>query len=215
MVVVLPHPQQLLYGGITLIFLIFLFLISLFIYLRLKGKKQLLIIGIIGLLLLGTFSYEMLIYADYQYQLHYNILEYTVQITPYSNGTYVLYLPTSEQKELQNHIKIQSGLGTISFIETEHGTSLRIEYVSNITVYGKIETTDTIDPHLLTMKQQLENDTSEKYWIFYDALNSSNINGNFALTYYHESLSWWETQTINGILLEGWIPYPSTHEIVS
>jgi hypothetical protein len=215
MAVMLPHPQQMFFIGLILIIFLALFITSVILYLKTRKKNRLVISLITGIILLGTIGYDAMVYTDYQYQLTYDILDYTLDLQGSSNGTHIVYVPVSQNEALQNQIRITSGNGTISLFDSMHGTSLKITFSGGLQIHGRIDTTEEIDPHNLTQRCQNDTDDNQQYWIFSHSSTEVKHQCSFKLTYYHESLDCWETHLIENYLQEGWNSYPCNHSILS
>ena len=215
MAVMLPHPQQLFFIGILIIIFLALFIISIMFYLRKRTQKRLIIALITGIILLGTIGYGAMVYTDFQYQLTYDILEYRLDVQASSNESHIVYFPVTQNKALQKQIRITSGNGTISLFDSMHGESLKITFTGDLQLYGRIKTTDGINPYNLTQKCQNITEDNQPYWIFYDSSNGVENLCSFKLTYYHESLDWWETQLLEDNLQIGWNTYQCNQTILS
>lgn len=213
MAVQLLHPQYMIWIGIIILIFSIIFTLFLIRYLQKRQKRSLIVAIISCSIIIGAICSEIYLYQDYQYQLHYDILEYSLELESKSGKYEEVYAPISENSDLQNSVKIKSGSGTVSVINSEHSMALKINFSGKIEIYGKIDTTSGIGKHDLTMVNQTEKNI--EYWIFYKPSNSSYYNCSFELKLYHESLDWWETHHYTGYLNEGWSTYWASHMALS
>lgn len=207
----LLHPQFICLIGLILLSLI---IFTIFIIVKYKNTKSkgLIFTGIVSILMIfGAIGFEVYLYQDYQYQLNYDILEYSLILDSNSEKNHIAYFPISENANLQNSIEIKEGTGQISIIESNHGKALMINFSDNILINGKIDTTNGISNYDLTMVNKTEEYHSVEYWVYYEPFNKTDYNCSFELKLDHESLDWGEFYYCEGFLKEGWNIYWAEH----
>ena len=133
-------------GSIVLVLLMFL--------LKARGRwmkdgsekaKRVAIALLVTIILIIASTVVLSIYID-QNRVRY---DYTATVASDQSG--VVYVPAPVILELQDQLRVRSGDGSISFVDTEHGRALRIEFSGNVTVHGRIVRSDHVDDWGLTM----------------------------------------------------------------
>lgn len=74
----------------------------------------------------------------------------------------VVLIPVCGNEDLQDRIRVTSGDGEISIVETEHGRALRLEFRGDVTVEGRISLDHPVDDWEPTM---FNNDSRRSAWI--------------------------------------------------
>ena len=112
-------------------------------------------------------------------------------------------------------MKILSGQGTISVIDTLYGVALKINFSNKIEIHSKIDTTNRIGKYGLTMENKTESyGLKIEHWIYYSYSQSSNNSCIFDLKLEYDSLSTYVTYDFHGYLERGWNTYWGRYEVL-
>jgi len=109
-----------------------------------KAKRRMMTL-LVTIIVISATTASIYIYID-QNSARY---DYTASVTTDQSG--VVHIPVTYDEELQDQLRVTSGLGSISIVDTEHGRALRIEFSGNVTVNGRIVRDDRLDDGGLTM----------------------------------------------------------------
>jgi len=202
----------------AMLVLIFIFLILLglnhnYQHLFKKRKPRALIFIILFIcLLIGSFGLELYFLSDYYYKLNHKSLEYSLELNSTSAGYELVYLPISSDAYSQNTVRVETGAGTITIIDTDYGKALLVYFKGFISISGRLDTTLPLTNYTLTLVNQTRMNESPlwddiEYWIFYLPSNASvfSCSFEFSLSYRSEFLGTFEQ--CNGSLAPGWNTY--------
>jgi hypothetical protein len=81
----------------------------------------------------------------------------------------VVYIPTSNNTELQEKIHVVSGDGRMSLVDTEHGRAIKLVFNGDVSLEGKIVTREWLFDWEPTML-----DENEDVWVMLDSPYTSN-----------------------------------------
>jgi hypothetical protein len=213
----LEQPKYMTFLGLLIIIFIIITISFLIIYIKKKKRKYFLLTIISIVILVCGILLEIYIYQDYQYQLNYDILEYSVELNSLSEESEIVYIPVSENPKIQESIKINYGDCKKRIIEIERGKALELNFTGKTRLYGKIEITEGIGNHDFTMEVQSQTRLRRRieYWIFYNPSDQTNYNCSLKLKLEHEALDYFETHYIEGYLEAGWNTYWASHSALS
>jgi hypothetical protein len=203
--------------GIGLLLLILFILLAIFIvkFIKSKQKKYIALSAIFGVFIIVSSIAEVIIYQDYQYQIRYDRLEYHATLNSSSGEYETVVVPISENSELMNRVTVHSGNGQISTVETEYGRGLIVNFTTQITIFGGLETTRGIGEHDLTMVNNSLDWRIDNCWVQYTPTNITNYNCSLELELNHEALDWLEVISYDGFLDAGWNVYKFEHWAIS
>jgi hypothetical protein len=139
-------------------------------------------------------------------------MEYSLVLDSSSIEFDQVYVPISKNKHLQDSLRIKSGTGTFSIVDTVKGPSLWVNFSGRIEIEGKVDTLDPIRDYDLTMVDLTNWDGEEiELWILYIPHNPSDFNCSVDLRMEYDSL--WEHGWYNSeaYLVEGWEIYWAEH----
>lgn len=172
-----------------------------------EEKWPAVLVAVVVIIAAGT-GIEVYLAYDYVYTTNHQTLEYYIQLDSTSSGFEEVRVPISQNVDLQNSLKIESGTGTFSIVDTQYGSALLVSFSDNIVITGRVEVVGDIGDHALTMLNSTEEHEEEtEHWIRYDPHNPSDYNCSYNLWMHFKTL--WESETYQstGYLDEGWRTY--------
>jgi len=180
-----------------------------------RGRRNRLIaaIAILSVLLMFGLCIEIYLYVDNQYKTKYQSLDYSISLTSLSAKSELVYLPISQNSNLQNRLYIESGTGTMEIISTSYGTALKINFTNDIEVRGEIGSFSDFASYSLTMVNQTRrNETlwwlyDLELWIYYESADLVPHNCTFEVRLLHAFPRGAELWYCEGLMLEGWNTY--------
>ncbi len=206
--IVFLHP---LFGFITA--LIIIAFSALFFYLRSRYKRsserKWLTASIIALsMVIAGIGFEAYLAYDYHYATRHKALEYSLMLYSSSTGFDQVYVPVSESPDLQESLKVKSGTGTFTLVNTQHGFAMLVNFSGHIEIIGKVDTFDVIGEHALTMLQTTNGDRDGvEFWMQYLPHDSSSFSCSYSLWMEYDAPSVDEVYNSDGMLYQGWNVY--------
>jgi hypothetical protein len=121
---------------------------------RKEGKRnQAMAMAVISVLVMVLGVYGGAVYSEYYDWSHRTELEYVLTIVTEGEGT--LYVPVSNNRELEGSLYFEEGNGSLSVQRWSHGLALKVEYAGNTTVRGRIVTVEDPGDWELTMLEEI------------------------------------------------------------
>lgn len=182
-------------------------------YRRGRNQRWIIAIGIISGLLVFGLCIETYLYVDHLYKTKYQHLEYSVSLSSLSNKTELVYLPISQDTDLQHSLYIASGIGAMEIISTIHGTALKINFTQAIEVRGELGSFSEFPGVSLTMiNQTKQNETFSwihdmEIWIYYESADPMPHNCTFEVHLHHMFPRGDALWHCDGLGVEGWNTY--------
>lgn len=210
--IVFLHP---LFGFITA--LIIIAFSAVFFYLRSRhrhsGERRWFRWSVVALaVVVAGIGIEVYLAADFYYMTNHRTLEYSLVLDSSSVGFDQVYVPISENPYLQNSLRVKSGTGTFSIVDTEKGQALLVNFSGRIEIAGKVDTLLRIGDYDLTMVNSTDRDWERvDVWMQYTPHNPSDFNCSVDLRMEYDSL--WEHEWYSSeiYLVEGWETYRAEH----
>lgn len=183
-------------------------------YLKEKKGDHLIVAAVAFSLMVVAVGFQVLFVACYPSPIEYYAFEYSLVLESASDEFEEVYVPIGENATLQNALRIDSGSGSISIIDTQYGRALKVNFTGRIDISGKIETYRAIGETDLTMVNRMDVRDRVEYWMYYKPYNSSDYNCSFrfSLQYEAEAECLWMTYESEGFLEEGWNTYWASSE---
>jgi hypothetical protein len=201
--------------GVIIVVFIFVFVFLLTEY-RSSGEKKWLAGSMVALFIVGAgIGFEIYTVNNYHYETNHKTLEYHLEVNSTSNEFEEIYVPISQSSYLQSSLRIESGTGRFSIINTQQGLALWVNFSGHIEIVGKVETLGIIGEHALTMLNTTDEYWDKvEHWIRYLPDNSSDFKCSYRLTMNFETLWEYEDYLSEGYLGEGWMTYWAEYSYV-
>jgi hypothetical protein len=185
---------------------------------NMKKWKLILIILIILILIIGLYYWvsPYLINQEIEYS-------YEVIIEPNNDGAYYVYIPllihdNEEISKISKSIKIVSGNGEISFIETKYGSALNLSSNAPIKLalsgneFKDIKVEGDIPQIFLSLDNDLDGDNDKAEWdssftqynLFLNSSYVDYLNFDLAFKVNSEPASFEGSVKLNGKVYDGW-----------
>lgn len=155
---------------------------------------------------------EVYLATDFYYVINHRTLEYSLVLDSSSVGFDQVYVPISQNPYLQDSLRVKSGTGTFSIVDTEKGQALLVNFSGRIEIAGKVDTLLLIGEYDLTMVNSTDSHWERvEVWMQYTPHNPSDFNCSFDLRMEYDSFSSHVSYDSEGYLTEGRETYWADH----
>jgi hypothetical protein len=201
---ILLHPQVMMCTGALMFLFLAGIVVFLILYLRSK-KKVFLVLGVVAILvILGCAGFELLVYRDYDYKMYHKNMDYSLTLSSQNGENELVYFPVSSCPQLQDEIRLTSGDGRMSFIDTANGTALAVNFTGTVKIYGKLDTADhDVSYGDLTMRDG-KGGWDDPYFLVYYLPSATDHNCSASMSA-HTGV--YDRYGFNGVLRPGWNTY--------
>lgn len=180
---------------------------------RQSGERRWFNASVVALAIVAAgIGFEVYLATDFYYMTNHKTMEYSLVLDSSSVGFDEVYVPISKSQHLQDSLRIKSGTGTFSIVDTVKGSALWVNFSGRIQIEGKVDTLDPIDDYDLTMVDLTNwNGEEVELWMQFIPQNPSNYNCSVDLRMEYDSL--WEhgSYCSEVYLVEGWETYWAEH----
>jgi hypothetical protein len=132
-------------------------------------------------------------------------VEYSASVTG-GDMSGVMYIPVTLNEELQDELRVVSGDGRMSIVDTEHGRALRLEFSGNVRVEGRVVGREYFDGWRPSMVQ--EDNVTRGIWVGLELEGANDGSVDLVLDIYSDILNGCDSgYDLNSPIMPGWNTY--------
>lgn len=196
--------------GLGLIIVLIIIKLSKLKYSNIEENQRRKLSFLLVVILVLAMIFETLIIGGLFYAFGHTEVEYTVELNSSSSTYELVYFPLVENNKFFQSLRIISGNGNLSLVDSEYGNALMINFTGAVKVSSKFSTIMLSGGPELSMRREINIYGDPVYWIYYKPSNSTNYNCTYQLSLEYNGFGSETIISSRGYLNSGWNTYSST-----